>query len=375
MNILHIVPTLDSGGAETLVAYLAISQKELGHDVSVFLLAGIRSDRARFLLTKLENVGVNVFGTSERNPRNMQNIFYLSRLLRQKKFDVGNCHLYAAEVVFCLASILLGKRYTRLACRTLHNADLYGTRSVLISDFLSFWFDLSIACGNAVEQAYKKTYKDKRSVTTIENGVLVPKLSLTEKQKIRHQYREMHKIGVNDFVVLSVGAFRGSSLADAQKAHDVVIDAFVEQFEHNDDAYLILIGGGGLLQEAKEYAGERCKGRIIFTGMLSDVSPFFAMADVFFMPSRWEGLPMTLLEASFMGLDIIASSIEPIKKIAVSSYWKFADVNNVKSFSKLLADKYRDRSSSYDEQFFMQLEECYSMIACSRKYLHVYGEY
>ena len=41
MNILHIIPTLGCGGAETLVGNLAIQQAKIGHNVKIVLLESL----------------------------------------------------------------------------------------------------------------------------------------------------------------------------------------------------------------------------------------------------------------------------------------------------------------------------------------------
>src|SRR6185503_9850607 len=50
-------------------------------------------------------------------------------------------------------------------------------------------------------------------------------------------------------------------------------------------------------------------GRIIFTGQIADVRPYYAVANVFVLPSHSEGSPNVLLEAMSARLPVVAASV------------------------------------------------------------------
>ena len=54
-----------------------------------------------------------------------------------------------------------------------------------------------------------------------------------------------------------------------------------------------------------------------FLGMRSDVPDLLQMADVFALPSLWEGLPIALLEAMGAGLPVIATRVEGVEEMIV----------------------------------------------------------
>jgi len=55
--------------------------------------------------------------------------------------------------------------------------------------------------------------------------------------------------------------------------------------------------------------------RIVFAGYVADTRQVYAAADILLMPSRFEGLPMTLLEAMGMGLPVVASKLDGIAEV------------------------------------------------------------
>jgi glycosyltransferase involved in cell wall biosynthesis len=55
--------------------------------------------------------------------------------------------------------------------------------------------------------------------------------------------------------------------------------------------------------------------RVTFSGYVSDTRLVYLASDVLLMPSRYEGLPMTLLEAMAMGLPVVASKLDGIAEV------------------------------------------------------------
>lgn len=73
---------------------------------------------------------------------------------------------------------------------------------------------------------------------------------------------------------------------------------------------LELIGDGPQLQAAIDLAlSLGIAGKVLFSGACNDVSSRLAISDVFILISRWEGLPLTILEAMRAGLPVIASDV------------------------------------------------------------------
>lgn len=92
-----------------------------------------------------------------------------------------------------------------------------------------------------------------------------------------------------------------------------MVDIFAEIARRDSGARLLLVGDGGMLDETKEKVKKLgLTDKVIFTGVRADISDLLQAMDVFVLPSLYEGLPVTMVEAQAAGLPcIISDKISP----------------------------------------------------------------
>jgi len=120
-----------------------------------------------------------------------------------------------------------------------------------------------------------------------------------------------NKAGLHQQLKLPAGPIVVSvaRLAD-QKAQSDLIHAISQiQFDEESNPSLVLVGDGSDRASLETLAKEIAPGRVIFAGYDSDPLPWLAAADVFVLPSLFEGLPGALIEAMAAGLPCVASDI------------------------------------------------------------------
>lgn len=84
----------------------------------------------------------------------------------------------------------------------------------------------------------------------------------------------------------------------------------VEALEAVPDARLVLVGDGPDRPALEQAARDRgVADRLIVTGWVPDARRWMTALDVLAMPSRWEGLPLAILEAMHAGLPVVASDV------------------------------------------------------------------
>lgn len=118
---------------------------------------------------------------------------------------------------------------------------------------------------------------------------------------VREQYRKRFDISDKELVIGHIGRI------DYQKNQEFIIKIFYEVLKLKHECKLVLVGSGDSrkLKSLAESLGIIDK--IKFLGAREDVENLCNMFDVFVFPSRYEGLPVSMLEVQCNGLPILAS--------------------------------------------------------------------
>ena len=110
-------------------------------------------------------------------------------------------------------------------------------------------------------------------------------------EKIRKEMRKKYNVE-DKFVIGHVGNFLYA------KNYPFLIDVFEEVNNFEPDSTLFLIGEGPEMDEIKEIVSNKeLKDEIHFVGYQEDTNAFYQMFDLFVLPSRFEGLPVSGIEA------------------------------------------------------------------------------
>ena len=97
-----------------------------------------------------------------------------------------------------------------------------------------------------------------------------------------------------------------------QKNHALAIHAIAEV----PDAVLAIAGAGALRDELERLAEETgVADRVRFLGMRPDARALMGAADVVVLPSRWEGLPLSALEALASGTPLVATDVRGLREL------------------------------------------------------------
>ncbi len=162
--------------------------------------------------------------------------------------------------------------------------------------------DFAFACSKkaALWKFGSMTFKN-NPVSIIHNAISTEKYDYNE-QKRNSKRNEMNF--KNKFVIGNIGR-----LTDA-KNQFFLLDIFSEYLKLNKNTELLFIGDGPDEKELKEKA--KNKGileKIRFLGARNDVNELLQAMDCFVLPSKWEGLPVTLMEAQASGVACVISDI------------------------------------------------------------------
>lgn len=127
------------------------------------------------------------------------------------------------------------------------------------------------------------------------------------------------KLGISESarVIGHVGRF------SAEKNHSFLISVFAEFHRQNPDSILLLIGSGDLMSNAKQQVRDlHIENAVLFIGNINNVSDYLQVMDVFLLPSKFEGLPIVMVEAQAAGVAVVASDAVT-QETALVKYVKF----------------------------------------------------
>jgi len=103
---------------------------------------------------------------------------------------------------------------------------------------------------------------------------------------------------------------------EEQKGHAVLLEALAEARRRRLDFVVALAGDGSLRASLERRTAELgLTDCVRFLGLVEEIGPLLAAADAVLMPSRWEGLPLTLLEALARARPVVASAVGGIPEV------------------------------------------------------------
>ncbi|MGP8271779.1 MAG: glycosyltransferase [Terracidiphilus sp.] len=301
-HVALVIPGLGRiGGAERQVILLARGLCQRGWRVSVIALSGSGGDAA----AELREAGAEFKSLGMRkglaDPRGW---IRFSRWLRREKPDVIHAHLPHAVWL---------ARWSRLAAPsrvlvdTLHTSSI-GTRGRQLGYRWSGWLTNKVT---AVSQAVAEAYLHARMITADKLAVLPNGVDVDAwKPDVAAGMALRNELNLEDkFLWFTAGRL------EAVKDYPALLRAMVKVPE---SAQLVIAGSGpmeGELMRLSALLGlER---RVRFIGFARDVLRWMQTADGFVLSSRWEGLPMCLLEAAACALPAVATDVPGSREVIV----------------------------------------------------------
>ncbi|SDK45105.1 Glycosyltransferase involved in cell wall bisynthesis [Maridesulfovibrio ferrireducens] len=229
--------------------------------------------------------------------------FKLRKILKVEKPDVIHTLHFSGDYFGRLAAIGLGVPVIT-HIRNIHRQKKSFRR--FANKFLCRFTDAFLSVSGQVE---------KECVSLDHNVCGKPSLvfyNSADPEKLQVEGIDLKKeYGAKDIIISGVGRFV------PQKNFDLLIKAFAIVAKERPDTSLVLLGDGpekDKLEKMVESFG--IKNLVIFPGYRSDVPKFMRSTDILVMPSDYEGLPITHIEALFCGVPAVISRFVPSIEIA-----------------------------------------------------------
>ena len=290
MKILQVIPYFCFGGAETMCENLTYALMTMGHSVTVVSLYNEKTPIAR----RMEAAGVRLLYLDKQLGLDLSMVPKLMHIMKQEKPDVVHTHLDVIKYAVAAAKLCGIRRCVHTVHNVAHEEAEGRLQKIINTIYFKFGWSVPVALSPEVRNTIVSFYGLKEEkVPMIYNGVDLGKcLPKTDYGLSRPA------------VLLHIGRF------NEQKNHKGLLEAFAQILKNHPDCCLNLIGDGELLEETTQYADSlKIREKITFLGNQTNVYPFLKESDIFLLPSRYEGMPMTIIEAMGTGLPIVATAV------------------------------------------------------------------
>lgn len=176
-----------------------------------------------------------------------------------------------------------------------------------------FW-----ACSNEAAQWLFGNHIPKKEIVIMRNAIEIDNFLF--QRSIREQIR--NRLGIqNKYVIGNTGRMV------YQKNQEFLLKSFAMAYKEKPELELLIIGDGELEEQLKKQVKElNIEQAVLFLGKRTDVDKLYQAMDLFVLPSRFEGMPITLVEAQTSGLKCLCSDTIT-REANVAGYIKYLPLN------------------------------------------------
>lgn len=318
-KIYELVGSLGDGGAETLVKDYALKLDREKFDVTVVVwndprksanVKRMRENQIRILPvyhkpSYFERLVRKIFGKR-------YTAYRLGRLIDKEKPDIIHVHLQNLRTLSYISKKLTGIKlfYT---CHSLPenmigrpgDSEYEAARLLIDANKLQM-----IALHEAMADEINAMFGIDNTAI-LNNGIDVARFENVSKTKL--EIREQIGIPQNAFVIGHIGRFSYA------KNHEFLLEFFDKVHKKDSNAFLLLVGAGELKENVSENIENRGLGQsVLILSNWKDTECLYKAMDVFAFPSRYEGFPVSIIEAQAAGLRCFVSNQVPKETCATN---------------------------------------------------------
>jgi len=295
--VLWLIKGLGPGGAERLLVTAAASHDRSQFDLHVAYLLPWKNQ----LVTELETLGVPCTCLEVHDERDLRWTGRLRRLLHDRPFDILHIHSpYAAGFARLVARSMPKAERPRLLT-TEHNPWSTYRRPTWLANALTAPLDDAVFAVSGEAYASLPRWRRRRT-ETLAHGVPVDDIRalLDQRSSVR---RELDVPRQTVLIGTIANYHRKKDWPTLLRAARIVSDS-------GEPVHFCAVGQGPLEDSVEELHRELRLDKIVtLTGHRPDAVRLMAGCDAFVLASRWEGLPVALMEACALGLPIVASAV------------------------------------------------------------------
>lgn len=223
-----------------------------------------------------------------------------------------------------------------------------------------------VACSDKAAGWFFNNYNIENNIIIAKNGVDTNKFKFSEN--IRRNLRSDFNIDNKTIVYGHIGRF------DQAKNHEFLINVFYEILKNQSQSKLLLVGIGperdNIKNKVKELGIQK---NVYFLGLRNDVEKLMQTIDVIIFPSKYEGLPLTIVEAQTSGVVCFLSDTITKDLVATKNIYYLSLNKTPKDWANTIETIYgQDRLNNRQKAFTEVLNAGFDIEDSAKKILELY---
>lgn len=365
MKILHIHPSLEGGGIEAIICSLT---NEMAKTEDVTVCSIFEPKESDVFYKKLSPSVHRLTCHKRKQGFSLKELFRIYKIVQKGRYDVVHLHgfLYYYMVTIVLSLFSKRKFFYTVHSDAVRENGVWDQRLLCVKKWM-FRRKLvrPITISERSQNSFLELYQCDSKL--IYNGIEKPVIHQDANSKVIENAR----LTPQTKILLHAGRI------DVPKNQRVLCEVVQQLLEEGEDIVLLMAGGitnNKIYQDILPFWSER----IIYLGEREDIPQLFCESDAFCLPSIWEGLPVTLLEALAVGCIPICSPVGGIVNVVMNGY------NGILSKSSDRADYYQALKAflrmspelvSQMRQHCMDTFQSYEVSKTAREYIAYYKEF
>lgn len=308
INVLHLRDTnkICGPGKTIIETACRIDKNNFNLTIGLFLL---KKEKNNIYYNAAKERGVGIIPIRMFHQFDISTIHRIIRIIKEKNIHILHSHEYKSDIIAFFIS-----RFVKIQIvTTIHGwiENTFKSKVYIEAGKKTLpYFNKVIAVSPKIKSQLLSLGVSERNISLIYNGIVVE--NYNPGSYPQRLLRTKYNIPDEAILIGNVGRL------SQEKGQTQFLLAAKEVCRQNDKTYFVIIGDGPDYDQLKKTAIQyHIENKVIFTGHVQDVRPFYQDLDIIALTSFTEGFPNVILEALCMNKPVVATDVGGVADIVI----------------------------------------------------------